>query len=467
MSSVASPLEPFDLLQGSLVALFCGLFIGLEREMGKAEERHEAAPAAVNPAGIRTTAMVALLGAMLRVLDLHLGLESAFSIIGFVATALVVIGLYGVRAAKTGHYGATSSITLLSTYALGVFSFTELRMFAAGAAVVMTGVLAMKAPLHGFVRKLAESELVAAVKLGLIALVLLPILPDRDFGPLDWPWLAGMLRRTGVSDDVLRSLAILNPWKLWFFVVAISAVEFVGYVLVRALGSGKGLTLTGLLGGLVSSTAVTLSIAGQSKTSREEPGVQASAILAACTVMSVRVIVIVLAIAPTLTVRALVAMVPMLAVTAISALRLSKSGGSSSRSRAHDGKQAVELRTPFALAPALKLTGLFFAVRVVSKILTIVAGGAGLLASAAFSGLVDVDAITIAVSQEAKGDDGGLVSADIAIVAIFVAVAMNTIVKSGMTLVLGSRDVGRVTAVWLGASLLAGGTGLFVTTAWL
>src|SRR5262249_6051637 len=158
-------------------------------------------------------------------------------------------------------------------------------------AVVVTAILAVKVPLHSFVHALSHEELVASLKFGLLALVLLPLLPNRSFGPLDAPWVGDSLRALGVREETLAQLALLNPYKLWLIVVMISGLGFVGYVLVRLLGPQRGFVLTGLAGGLVSSTSVTLAMAEQSKRTPQWSNPISGAVLAACTVMAARVLV--------------------------------------------------------------------------------------------------------------------------------------------------------------------------------
>lgn len=454
------------------MALFCGVLIGLQREMGKAGRLEEPvlsgppAPrgrAAVNPAGIRTHAMVSVFGALMRLLDLEVASTWTFTLAGLAATTFLAGAIYAVRGAKTGRYGATSVFTMAVTYSLGAMAMTDLSLVAGASAVIVTAILTYKAPLHRFVRKLAPEEIQAAVKLGLVALVALPALPNRAFGPRDWPLLGDALQRAGVSEEALDALRVVNPFQLWFFVVAISGIGFVGYVLVRAIGASRGLPLAGLVGGLVSSTAVTFSVAQQSKSAaRANAAPFAAAILAACFVMSLRVIAIVAAAGPRLVPQVAMAMLPAAAVTGVAAWRLARGA----RAGGADSASAVGVKTPFALGPALKLTAVYFAVRVVSKVLTLLIGGAGLIVTAVFAGLVDVDAVTLSSAQESGGDKGG-VSLQLAAAAILTAVASNTLVKSGTVFAIGSRAVARTVAVWLGASLGAGLAGLLLGRAFV
>ena len=454
-------MPPPDLVLGFLVAAFCGAVVGVEREHGKGESTNQdltqddRPQPARNPAGVRTHVVAALLGALARTADAALDCTPAFAVATLGVATVFVTAAYAVRAVRTGHYGTTTVLTLLATYLLGVLALAEHRTLAAATAVVLAGVLAIKVPLHGFIWRLERREIGAALKLCLVALVLLPLLPDRSFGPLDWPWLASRLLDMGLTEPQMQELAVFNPWKLWLLVVLISGMGFGGYVLVRSLGAEKGLPLLGLVGGLVSSTAVTLSMAHQSK---ETPGVRdpfVAAVLAACTVMAARVLVLVSAFGPAFLPYVALPMGLMLISGGLVAWRKARTGAPAQAQAQQEAKQEVELRTPFALGPALRLTLLFFGILVLSQVMTLWLGGVGLLATAFFSGIVDVDAVTAAIAQQVDAGAPGFATA-----AIFTAVATNTVVKAGMMVTAGSRAAGRSTAMWLGVTLLAGGLGV-------
>ncbi|HKD99413.1 MAG TPA: MgtC/SapB family protein [Planctomycetota bacterium] len=444
----------WETVQGFLFALFCGAFVGIERELNRAEDER-ADKAAANPAGIRTHILAALLGAVLTFVDRQATTAPAFAITGLALTAVIATPVYAIRALRTGHFGLTTQLTLLATYAFGALSMTEARAVAAALAVTVTATLATKAPLHTFVRRLTRAEVGAAVQLALIAIVLLPLIPDRDYGPLDWPWLADRLRGLGANDEQLGRLAVANPFQLWLYVVVLSAIGFGGYVLMRSLGTERGLALTGLVGGLVSSTAVTLQLSEQS---REAPGVRrpfVAGILAANAVMGVRVLAIVLAIAPPLAARVAAAMIPLSLASGAIAWTFSRTDGERKHARS---RKEVSLRTPFALRPAIRLAAVFSLIRIAGRTAATFLGGAGVIAAALFSGLVDVDAITVTVAQDSRS---GL-SLDLASLAVLVAVATNTFVKAGIARVRASRDVGRATMRWMCATLGAAGLGLGV-----
>ena len=187
---------------------------------------------------------------------------------------LVFAGYWLVAKAQPGSFGLTTEIAAVVVCLLGAMTMLGHRELAIGLGVVTAAVLAYKQPLHGLVAKLGWDDVFAGVRLLIATFIILPLLPDRTLDPWD----------------------ALNPYKLWLLVILISSLSLVGYVATRWLGAGRGTALTGITGGLVSSTAVTLSFA---RRGRDEPQASASlacGILIAWAVMFARVLVMVLAV---------------------------------------------------------------------------------------------------------------------------------------------------------------------------
>ena len=459
-----------DLVHALSGALFCGALVGMEREHAKggtekgpaqtpAAKTDEIAMETRHLAGIRTHILFALSGALGRILDLGFTGAPIFSVLGFAALAIFVVAAHTVRAIRTGHYGMTSVPTLLLTYGLGSLCCSNLRPVALALAVVIAWVLAKKAPLHKFVRGLTPNELTAAVKFGLLTLVLWPLLPDHEFGPRDWPALAERLTNWGMAPSTLDRLALVNPYQLWFLVVAISGLGFCAYVLVRILGAKRGLVLTGLAGGIVSSTSVTLAMAEQSRRTPQWKNSIVAAVLVACGVMTLRVLVVATALhAPLLRTLGLpigAMLVANLALAFWMTRRGAGAGGGSSG--------PIVIATPLAIGSAVKLAGLIFLVRVLSEVAVLLIGDAGLLLMAGLSGLVDVDALTVAASQQAAT---ARIGDAFAAAAIFVAVAVNTLVKAVLALTTADRAAGRATFQALLVTLAAGTLGCLGLLVW-
>jgi uncharacterized membrane protein (DUF4010 family) len=400
-------------------ALLIGALIGIERERHKQRHDHP------EIAGLRTFVLFALLGGLCGWLAVKL--ESPW-ILGaglLAATAAVFAGyVLSARMSPEG-LGQTTEIAAIATFLLGAVATLGQRELAVGLGVTVAAVLAYKDPLHGFVEKLGSDDVYAVLRLLIATFIILPLLPDE---PLD-PYGA------------------LNPQSLWLLVLLISGLSLVGYVLTRLLGAHRGIPLTGLTGGLVSSTAVTLTFARQSRDPQYASATRAvaSGILLAWTVSFLRVIVEVLVVNRALLAPLLPAIGAMTAVSAGCGWYLLRGTG--------DGQeaQAVPLRNPFSLASAMKFAALFAVVMLVVKIVEAYAPETGMYVVAALAGTTDVDAITLSMAQYARSGNP-----QVAAHAITIAVLSNTVIKAGMVVALGSGTLRRSILLAAGAILAAG-----------
>lgn len=417
-------------LAGFAVALFLGALIGLEREKRLEEEVETGARKQRGIGGLRTFILFAEAGAIAAWLSRELGTPWPFVGVGAMVTAAVLAG-YAATARQEGQLGLTTETAAIVTYLLGgtvLFGHAEI---AVALAIATSAVLAFKQPLHGLVERLGRDDLYAGLKLLIAAFVVLPVLPNR---PVD-PWGA------------------LNPWKMWWLVILISGLSLIGYVATRMLGAGRGIPLTGLFGGLVSSTAVTLSLARRSVEdaggARLAPAL-AAGILLSWAVMFARIGVLVAAVN-----------VPLLGRVALPvgvglATALGAAGWLYWRGRAADVRgDAVSLTNPFSLSSAIRFALLFSAVLLAVKLVQTYLPGSGLYVVAALAGLTDVDAITLSVAQPHEG-----VALAPAAAAIAIAAAANTLVKCGMAIGIGSRALGRLVGVATAALLATGAVAL-------
>jgi uncharacterized membrane protein (DUF4010 family) len=297
---------------------------------------------------------------------------------------------------------------------------------AIGLGVVTAAVLAYKQPLHGFVEKLGWDDVYAGVRLLIATFIALPLLPDRAIDP----WEA------------------LNPYKLWLLVILISSLSLVGYVLTRWLGPTRGAALTGLTGGLVSSTAVTLSFSKEAREKPQEATALACGILLSWTVMFARVIVLVAIVNRALLTHVLVPFAVMAVIVGGCAAFLYFRGGSLKGKAA---KRNLKVENPFSLTSAVKFGALFAVVLLVTKFVQAHFPPSGLYAVAALAGLTDVDAITLSMSEFAQSGE-----AQVAVIAIVIAALSNTLVKCGMAFVLAGPALGKPLAVATAATLAAG-----------
>lgn len=398
------------------VALGLGILIGLERERAKGEE---------GGAGVRTFALIALAGAIAGYLEENLAL-GWFALAIFAAVGTLLISHY-VLTSLHGDTGITTEVSALLAFLLGLLCAHGQLQVAAWVAVAMALMLALKGWLHRLARRIDASDVEATLKFAIVTLIILPLVPDQNYGP--------------------APLDVLNPYKVWLMVVLISGLNFLSYLLIKIVGAEHGIGIAGLLGGLASSTAVTLGFSQRSR----QPGADASAlalgILLAWTVMFFRVVIMTGLISGPLGLRLAAAM---------GALCVVSLGACYWLWRRRQGQERGEVKAgqnPFELDEAIKFGLLFGIVVFVAKAAQVYLGDAGLYLAAGIAGLSDVDAITLAMADLARNDAQNL---DVAARAIVIAALANTLVKSGLAAGLGSPELRRLTLPISGMLFVAG-----------
>ncbi|HEV8124417.1 MAG TPA: MgtC/SapB family protein [Gemmatimonadales bacterium] len=403
------------------VASLVGLAVGIEREWSGNQ-------AAAHPrfAGVRTFLILGLLGGLSGV-SLLAGWTAIGTILLAAGTVLVLIAYFVASQPPAGVDGTTEAAALV-VLALGVFAGQGYYTLAAGVCAVVVLALREKAELHRLVHRLGEAELKAAIQFAVLALVVLPLLPEGPYGPLG-----------GV-----------RPRSLWTVVLILSALNFAGYLARRIAGPGLGYPITGALGGLVSSTAVTLQF---SRLSRREPkmaGPLSLGVVAACTVLLPRVTAISAILNPDVA-RALLPYLipPLVAGIGILAWALLR------HRRRDAGKTEFVDKSPLRLWSAIQMAIAFQAVLMIFALVRQWWGTPSIIPSAALVGLTDVDALTFSMSRlGTSADMVGLAARGIA-----VGILANTLLKMTIALVLGSpgyRWRAAAGLVALGATMGAG-----------
>jgi uncharacterized membrane protein (DUF4010 family) len=401
-----------DVLLHLLVAFGIGALIGLEREQSES---------AGTFAGSRTFPLFALYGALVA-LFFPAALPLALGVLVVPLTVAYVAKVWYQR-----DIGLTTLLAALLTTVLGAVAMHS--QVGATVAVVVGGavtvLLSVKDPVHAFADRIDESERRASAKFILVVLVVLPSLPDR-------------------SMDVLLGL---NPRFVWLMVVFVTGLGFVAYLLGQFLGPEQSIALTGIVGGFVSSTATTVSMAEKSVANETLYHVCAFAVVVSSIIMFPRALIEVAVVNPDLL--ASVAP-PLLVMTAVGVVA---AGVLYWRTAAEETVEPEALENPFRLRPALAFGLIFAVVLLVSEYANEWLGTSGVYATAFLSGLADVDAMTITLSRLAAE---GTVSTDVATTGIVIAAIANTLVKGGLAWVLGSSRLGRLVAVVLGAVVVTG-----------
>lgn len=416
-------MELFELATRLGLALALGFVIGLERGW---KERDEAE--GHRTAGIRTFSLIGLLGGIFGILSL--GGDRILIAAGFVLTGAVLAVFMWREGERQGDYSATTLIAALLTFMLGALALLGDMAIAAGAGVATVGLLAYKRQLHGFLTRITWTELRSGLLLAAMTFIALPLLPNRALDP----WGA------------------LNPHELWLVTTLIAAVSFAGYVAVKLVGPSRGLVLAAAVGGLVSSTVVTLTLAKLARENARRVPLLAGAILASGGVMLLRVLVLAGVINLPL---ALALAVPLLAaalfqgLAAVLLIGRDGIGGAKPDGLVH--------KNPFLLSEVLRFGAILAVVMLAAGIAQSIYGAGGLMAVAAISGLVDVDAVTLSVAGMGPASDTG-------VVAILLTIGVNSLAKSVYAGIAGGAKLGLVLFVLNMMAMAAAVAGLVVVS---
>lgn len=418
----------FDISTAGLlaVAALAGMAVGLEREWSG----HTRGP---DPrfAGVRTFFLLGTLGGLAGWL-----IGGGYPMPGLVllaAAAALTVAAYVVVARQGGEaVDGTTEVAAVLVLLIGVISGLGFPLVTSGVAAIMVLVLAEKTRIHRAISRLGEPELTAALQFAVLALVVLPLLPEGPFDPFQ----------------------SVRPRALWTVVLLFSGLNFAGYLARRSLGEHRGYTISGLLGGLVSSTAVTLQF---SRRSREAPAAAwplALGVVGACTVLLLRTSAIFAVLSgPTALALAKLILLPLLCGIILVGFGFFR--------RPKDSAESEEsVTSPLGLGASLKMAALFQLVLTVIALVRQSNQPTTLLSTAAVLGLTDVDALTYAMARTAN--ESGIV--ELAARGVAIGVLSNTVLKLGLVLILGRGHFRRLAAGGLLILGLASGAALWLAS---
>jgi len=400
------------------VALLLGAIIGLERGWDAREQK-----SGERIAGIRTFALIGLLGGVSGVLAREIT-EWAFPVLLVCVVAMAIVA-YSERLEHIRNFSITGMVGIVLTFCFGTIAVVVDPVMATAAAVVTAIILDNKEEIHGWVNKLKAHELDAALKLLLISVVMLPLLPNEAMGPG----------------------GVLNPREIWWMVVMIASISFVGYFAIRVAGARKGILFTSLFAGLSSSTALTLHFARQSARNPELSPQFATGILIACGTMFPRILVYCFVINRDLLPLLIWPVVIMTALLYGPALLIWRRN-----SEKLEVSRPTLNQNPLDLTSALVFGLLLTAILLLGEFLKNWLGDAGIYLLAATSGVADVDAITLSLTRMSNDS----LAMGTAVVGIVLAAAVNNLVKSGMAWGIGNRRTGLLVGGPMVISLVAG-----------
>lgn len=409
---------------GIVVAAIGGLAIGIEREWSG----HATGPAA-RFGGVRTFTMLGALGGIAG--WLWSAGSGAFGVVLLAAACSLVIAAY--IAASRGDVEGTTEVAALIVLAAGTLAGLGYLALASGIIAVSGVILLEKSQLHAFVGRIDDEELRAAMRFAVMAVVILPLLPVGPYGPMD----------------------VVKPRELWLFVLFFSGLSFAGYIARKVAGAKQGYTLAGALGGLISSTTVTLTFA---RASRDAAGLEKSlayGVIAACTVLFIRVAIAVSVLNPAL-IRELAAYLalPFLVGATIVLMGLRSIGPAREQDEAP--------RNPLQFRTALKMAVIFQIVLAAITVINRHWGDMGITVAGALLGLADVDALTLSMARQA----GSGIPPSVAVHAIVMGTLTDALLKLTLAAIIGRGVFRRVVVAGIAALALAIGVSLIAGTWW-
>lgn len=418
-------LTELDFIIRMLISAGIGFVLGLEREFSQYSGKEEIF------AGVRTFTLVALLGFLTAMLS------TTFTywifITGFLSVICMVAISYWITANK-GRIGGTTEFAIIFTFLLGGLTFVGNINASLALTVMAVVLLSLKMKMRTIIGQLTQKELYAFVRFVVIALLILPFLPNNYFGPYN----------------------VINPREVGWVIVLVSGIGFVGYVLMKFLGTDRGILLTSILGGLVSSTLVTFTFSKKSKETPQLSQNYAVGIFAAATIMVIRMFFLVFIFNKVMLVELIIPLLIVLLTAFGVALFFYKK---------QYGKPAlinkIVLGDPLNIKNAVFFGVFYMGILLLVSYANYTYGTKGLYVSSAISALTDIDAIAISVSKLG----GTTMNILFAQNAILIATLSNTVVKIGITLFTGSMQLKKYILVGYGCIFIAGIIGFLVLNA--
>ncbi len=422
-----------DILIPLATSLLIGALIGLEREKDKQSSK------GVSPVGIRTDILVGLFGAISAFLGMNF--NPWVFIICFLSLIGLILASHIYLSSKFGRIGVTTEISTLIVFLLGAMAMAGYSQIAVITGIITTFVLSIRKALHAAVQKIHYFELYDTIKFAIIAFIILPILPNHDFDKEIFGFFMPNMQYAGNAGGI----DVLNPYKIWFIVVLISAISFIGYMLVKYVGKNKGIAFSGLLGGLYSSTATSITLAQKSK---EMPNTRLpflAGITLACGISFIRTFIEIRAINEKLFFQTLFPIFLMFAYMMIVGLILMFK----SKNEKIDNRTNFE--TPFTLKKALELGAYIIVAMILAKIaLTLSGVNLYMLISGIMAFFAIDDPIIISTATSA----GTLIEYGQAKDLILVVTFLNMAQKVGTVYLFGNRKLVKHMAMIFGGLFL-------------
>lgn len=415
----------YDIFYKLGLSLLLGAFIGIERQIHHLKLEGER----IYYLGLRTFALTSFLGTIAGLI--YFQIPILFFLITF-ALLILILCHYIFDSMSTKDFGITTEITLIFTYIIGVLIATNIlsTQIVIGVTVILLVLLSQKERLKSYIKKIEEEELRSFISYAVIALVVLPLLPNISVTISDIPYLLNILQSFGINTHLLGNLELINPFRLWLFVALITGVEVFGYILERVIGKNKGWLVAAFAGGFISSTATTQSLALESIRVKHTNFLVAGAILATMASF-LQLSLLILPLNFGLFVKILPIFLSMVGVSFLISLYLLKKEPHLEKFAGHFKRGKL-----FYLSPAIKFALLFLFIKLTSGIGLIISGHSTFLLLNAIGAIPGLDAVIINISETTKSN----IPLSLGLSAIMLAVTVNILVKCLISLFQGAKE---------------------------
>jgi len=421
-----------DIILKLFIALLFGAAVGLERQSGKHGDE------GVN--GIRTFSIISLLGAVCGIF--YLNNMALFAIVISAVFAALLIVYYAIGAYTSKQIGITGELATLFTFLIGLLTVLDVipLQIVVALFVVLILLLSMKSKTTALAAGISRQEIDSFVSYAIIALVIMPFLPNLGYKLVDIPFLSVILNNFNINFGQFANLELINPQRVWLIVVLITGIDVFGYVLGRIIGQKGGFTLTSFVAGFVSSTSTTQSLAQKSK-----KGGAVNYLVGAALLSNMASFWQIFLLVGPLNGRWLITLLPSLMIIIISAtilatifLKKKETAVIGSNKEIENAKETKEGKM-FSLLPALKFAALLVVVKIVTKVCLIIFGQSGFVISSVIASLAGLDAVLVNLAEMA----GGIITFKFATITFLLVNATNLISKSVFSYIQGDRKFAR------------------------
>ncbi len=406
-----------------ILSIVFGATIGLERESSNNGE------SAIG--GIRSYAMIALIGALAGILFTHN--YSGMALLIAAGFLVLIISYYLLGAWNTKDFSMASELSAFITFLIGFLLIVDVipLQITVAVFVILIFILSLKSRTSQIVAGISRQELQSFISYAIIALVVMPVLPDISYKLQDIPVLPDLLKGVNVDLGKFSTLDLINPRKIWMVVVLITGIDVLGYVLGRIVGNKKGFALTSFMAGFVSSTSATQSLALRSKNTNFVNHLVGAAILANLASF----LQIFLLVGP-LNSKWLLSIAPAILIMVLTSGVIAFVFFKRKEPQDEEDAQAKKAVKIFSLMPALKFAGILIVVKIVTKICLILFGQSGFIISSIIASFAGIDAIMVNLADMA----GGTITFKFAFVTFLVVNATNLLSKSFYSYMQGNRQ---------------------------